>query len=203
MGLAAVWSQASITQGLRARVAALGRDLALQRSLAQTFQRAATTDPTTGIGNRRAFYALLEETLAKPLWGSVGGPALVLIDLDRFKQINDTYGHSAGDAVLARVAHILREEMRRQDVVARLGGDEFGVLIHRTTADDLAQVVARLRRVATTRPLYSSPYGDHIFGSFSVGAVLLRDHPEMDAALLAADRALYRDKARRAEVGAA
>ena len=165
------------------------------RNRSDAFERAATIDPVTGLANRQAFYSKLAETLAKPLHG-VEVPALLLIDLDRFKVINDTYGHAAGDAVLMRMARVLQEETRPADLVGRLGGDEFGVLLHRTTADALPRMLQRIQRAAGARPLHMMRNGAEIFGSLSVGGVMLWEYPNIDAALMAANRGLYADKER-------
>lgn len=137
----------------------------------------------------------MSETLAKPLEGPES-PALLLIDVDRFKTINDSYGHTAGDAVLNRMARILQEETRADDLVGRLGGDEFAVLLHRTTPEALPRMLQRIERAAESRPLHTLRNGSVIFGSLSVGGVMLSDFPEIDAALMAADRGLYAHKAR-------
>jgi diguanylate cyclase (GGDEF)-like protein len=86
----------------------------------------AAHDELTGLVNRRAFVAALEAALAD---GDSRGGAVVAIDLDRFKSVNDTFGHQAGDLLLVRVAEALRGAVRRGDVVARLGGDEFAVIL--------------------------------------------------------------------------
>lgn len=166
------------------------------RNRADAFELAATVDPVTTLANRQAFYTDLRETLAKPLEGLNGAPALILLDLDRFKRINDRYGHAAGDAVLVRVARILRQESRAEDVAGRLGGDEFGLLLRRTTPEGLARIMRRLKAATESRPLYVSRSGDEVFGSFSLGGAMLSEHPDIDELLIATDRPLYADKAR-------
>ena len=173
------------------------------RNRADAFETAATTDTVTELANRQAFYGALAETLSKPLEGRYGAPALLLTNLDRFKRINDTYGHAAGDAVLIRVARILQEETRADDIVGRLGGDEFGVLLHSTTPDALTRTLVRIKSAAESRPLYTTKAGEDVYGSFSVGGVMLSDHPNIDEALMVADHGLYTDKARLGESRAA
>jgi diguanylate cyclase (GGDEF)-like protein/PAS domain S-box-containing protein len=95
----------------------------------------ADHDPLTGLFNRRRFgRELSREISAAGRYG--GGGAVLIIDIDNFKQINDTLGHNAGDEVMMEVAHLLRERLRDTDTVARLGGDEFGVLLPHAAADD-------------------------------------------------------------------
>lgn len=94
-------------------------------------QRQALTDPLTGLANRRAFHAEMEARLARldrARGDGSGHFALVLIDLDRFKAINDSLGHSAGDEQLIAVADALRRVVRKNDMAARVGGDEFAML---------------------------------------------------------------------------
>jgi diguanylate cyclase (GGDEF)-like protein len=124
------------------------------------FRRLAHTDPLTGLGNRRYFWDALERQAA------AGGPAtLVCIDLDRFKAINDVWGHDVGDALLVEVAHRLRANLRTGDVAARLGGDEFAVLLAlpptdaRTAADRLAAVLAAPYALAERRFAMSASIG--------------------------------------------
>ena len=106
-------------------------------------QRLATTDDLTGLANRRFFIEALEREVATA--ARYGSPlSILLLDLDNFKAINDTYGHSAGDQALADVANALAQELRTPDLVARLGGDEFAVLLPQTAAAAAAALGARL-----------------------------------------------------------
>lgn len=110
----------------------------------------ATTDPLTGLLNARAFDQRLRQEVARA--ARYGGPlALLILDLDGLKRVNDQQGHQAGDRALQSVAGAIRDELREVDVAARLGGDEFGVLAPRT--DDTAAVVLgdRVRILAAER----------------------------------------------------
>ena len=157
----------------------------------------ALYDPLTGLANR---YLLLEELRRMLLLlGRQGGAvALVYLDLDGFKQINDEYGHDMGDEVLAAVARRLRGAVRSDDVVARLGGDEF-VIAHASTGDRLPDgdlVVSRLRKVL------SAPFRVRS-QAFDVGASIgwvstVRGEEGPDALLAKADRAMYLQKRNRA-----
>ena len=157
----------------------------------------ALYDPLTGLANR---YLLLEELRRMLLLlGRQGGAvALVYLDLDGFKQINDEYGHDMGDEVLAAVARRLRGAVRSDDVVARLGGDEF-VIAHASPGDRLPDgdlVVSRLRKVL------SAPFRVRS-QAFDVGASIgwvstVRGEEGPDALLAKADRAMYLQKRNRA-----
>ncbi len=107
-------------------------------------QRQASTDPLTGLLNRRAIELSADEILARCQRGAMPACALIL-DLDGFKQINDAFGHSCGDAALIAVAECMRRELGRQDLLARLGGDEFAVLLPDTTLGQGMQIAERLR----------------------------------------------------------
>jgi diguanylate cyclase (GGDEF)-like protein/PAS domain S-box-containing protein len=149
----------------------------------------ADHDPLTGLLNRRAFERALEQHLARARRYGVQG-ALLMIDLDGFKAVNDQHGHGTGDAVLAGVAEALRTRLRTSDLLARLGGDEFAALL---PAADHAQAehVARIA-VGVVRDL-SPADGPPV--SASVGAAVIAD-PELtaDGVQREADRALYAAK---------
>jgi diguanylate cyclase (GGDEF) domain len=102
-------------------------------------------DELTGLTNARTFEALLHEAVAR---AAERGERLsvVLLDLDGFKWLNDTFGHQAGNEMLKRVAQILRENVRRDDVVARLGGEEMAVMLPGVGLDEAAEVAERVRR---------------------------------------------------------
>ncbi|HEC27425.1 MAG TPA: GGDEF domain-containing protein [Gammaproteobacteria bacterium] len=94
----------------------------------------AYSDPLTGLPNRRVFLKSMEKTLAECTRHHIHA-ALILIDLDEFKNVNDTYGHDAGDAVLIEVGQRLQKGMRKEDIVSRVGGDEFIILIKQLNDD--------------------------------------------------------------------
>lgn len=166
------------------------------RQMSERFQGArlaaeqrALTDPVTGLGNRRA----LEVELA----GLIAGRqdfALMHLDLDRFKQVNDSLGHAAGDHVLVEVARILAAELREEDSVARVGGDEFVLIFHRLCDPRRLSEIARrlIRRLEA--PMQWQGRTCRI--SASAGTALSTDYAPPDpAAMLAdADAALYAAK---------
>jgi len=153
----------------------------------------AYSDPLTGLANRRLFNDELRHLVAQ---AERGGPGftLLLIDLDRFKPINDTYGHDAGDALLVAAADRLRAAVREADRPFRLGGDEFAVLLCQTTEHDtMAPVCARiLDNLAQPLPLSSG--GAAIEISASVGAAVYRAGDSHEQLYKQADLALYHAK---------
>jgi diguanylate cyclase (GGDEF)-like protein len=119
---------------------------------------------------------------------------LLLLDVDRFKAINDTLGHATGDAVIARLGDALRSRLRSADVVARLGGDEFAAILRRTDLPAAREVARDLQDVVAQR--LASVVGDaHGPITFSVGLVEIGDGTSADELLSLADRALYAAKA--------
>jgi len=153
----------------------------------------ATRDALTGVLNRRAFDALLagESDRARRL----GRPlAMVVLDLDHFKKINDTHGHPAGDAVLATVARVLESEVRSIDKVARIGGEEFAVLLMEMDADGGFAVAKRLVTAVRGRPVVVNG-GSPLAVTISAGVAALPVHGGTDGEFLAAaDKALYTAK---------
>jgi diguanylate cyclase (GGDEF)-like protein len=140
----------------------------------------STRDPLTGIYNVRYF----DEALR----GGAGG-ALALVDLDRFKPINDELGHSAGDAALIRFTSLIHRELRPGDVFARLGGDEFGIFFPGTSVDDATSIVAKIYETLERHPFQYDGHSVRLSASCGVGAV--GGTPEetkkrVDAALYAA-----------------
>jgi diguanylate cyclase (GGDEF)-like protein/PAS domain S-box-containing protein len=148
----------------------------------------ADHDALTGLFNRRRFEEELERHIARGRRYGMSG-ALLMLDLDDFKQINDGYGHRAGDRVLTDVAAVLRERLRESDIVGRFGGDEFAVLMPvggAREAKELADLLA-----AAVRREVSTPAGPLCA---SVGIALLEDSSSADEILSRADDAMYTEK---------
>ncbi len=103
-----------------------------------------STDALTGLGNRRMLDVAFDSAYRKAEAGR--SFSALMLDIDKFKQINDTYGHSEGDRALAAVANVLTRSFRAQDVIARMSGDEFYVITDIDDRDTLAKAVGRLRR---------------------------------------------------------
>ena len=156
-----------------------------QQLLLRTEQLVAATDPLTGVLNRRAFF----DRLRTALCGHEGYDLLVcLIDLDRFKAVNDTAGHAAGDAVLVAVAQALGAALRETDTVARIGGDEFAVLAAGRDASPHGPDVAERLREAVARVGVAAEV------TASIGAVVPTAGEALENVLHRADMAMYQAK---------
>jgi len=135
---------------LLGRIVALRREQDREARLRRRLAEEASTDPLTGLPNRRAWDEVLAERLESgPGPAAPPCPALLcvaIVDLDLFKPINDTHGHTTGDAVLRAAGRALREGLRPDDFVARLGGDEFALLLEVPDAATAATVIDRVRR---------------------------------------------------------
>ncbi|HLM52892.1 MAG TPA: GGDEF domain-containing protein [Pseudoxanthomonas sp.] len=149
---------------------------------------AASLDALTGVPNRRTMEHALTAAVERQRRGE-GRYGLVIMDLDHFKEVNDTYGHSAGDSAIADLAAILKFEMRRNDEVFRFGGEEFVVLVAVENRDELQAVAERLR--LAVRGALRGP-GGRI--TVSLGAALLGEEDRWQEWFLRADEALYRAK---------
>ncbi|SFM25281.1 PAS domain S-box-containing protein/diguanylate cyclase (GGDEF) domain-containing protein [Ectothiorhodospira mobilis] len=175
------------------RVAGTLSDISERKHQEDELRRMASTDFLTGLANRRQFLGRMADELAR-VKRRPDHPAVVLMmDLDHFKSINDTYGHSTGDAVIRHVAELLRTVLRRMDLGARMGGEEFAALLPATALEDARGVAERLRRTIKSTPVV---YRGGIVGvTVSIGLATLDPRDEdSDATLRRADLALYRAK---------
>jgi diguanylate cyclase (GGDEF)-like protein len=148
--------------------------------LREALATAATTDPLTGLVNRRAFVPVLDRTHDQ-CRKSGRSLCLAVVDLDGFKGINDEQGHQAGDTVLVDVTAAWQAQLRKADVLARAGGDEFILLLPDATVEEATDVLRRMRTAVTQ--------------SFSAGLVPITAEHSVEEALLAADRCCYAAKA--------
>lgn len=153
-------------------------------------QNLATTDGLTGLLNRRSFYQEAERRLTMLTAGKTLG--LAVIDLDYFKQVNDTYGHDIGDKVLRSFAQIARESLREKDVLARFGGEEFILLIQHADATLLQQCVERIRQRFSETSFAGLPSDYRC--TLSAGLSLLHPGDKLDQRIREADQALYSAK---------
>jgi two-component system cell cycle response regulator len=161
--------------------------------LHQEAQRLSVTDGLTGLRNYRSFQqAISRETERAVRFGRPMG--LLMLDLDNFKNVNDTYGHQVGDAVLIEVADRVRAEVREVDLVARYGGEEFTVVLPETDRLGAEQIAERICERVRGRPLHAS--GVELRITVSIGVAVLPDDGTTPSALVrAADHALYTAKA--------
>ncbi len=151
-------------------------------------RRQAMYDGLTGLFNRRAFDDLLRRSLATV--GRTGNPlALVIVDLDHFKAVNDTHGHDAGDAVLRDFADLLRSVCRPSDLPSRWGGEEFALLLPETGSEEGILVAERLRAAIES---HAFPAAGKL--TASLGIAVATEAEDVDAFWKRADEALYRAK---------
>jgi len=170
------------------RTLALSFELQVAKNEAE---RIARIDILTGIYNRRAFYEMAPKYIAaakrsnRPL-------SVVMLDIDHFKSINDTYGHAVGDIVLVSIANMIKHEIRESDIVGRLGGEEFVILLPDSDRDGAFKIVERLRQ--KVQSMNFPGYDFNVTSSF--GIVLNTAHESIDRLLKNADSALYDAKNR-------
>jgi len=174
-------------------VETLGRQLALALGnirLRATLREQSARDPLTGLFNRR----YMEESLDRELRRATRegyGLGLLLADLDNFKQLNDAFGHAAGDAVLRRIGRFLGAAVRGEDIACRFGGEEFVVILPKASLDDTYRRAEALREGIKTKPLDEST-GLYPTATMSVGVAAYPEHGASAAQLiLAADSAMY------------
>ena len=188
-------SQDAARQTIRRLKGELGRALALIGELQET----AETDFLLAIRNRRGFERDLARAIAY-IKRYQATAALIILDVDRLKPINDSFGHAAGDEVLKAVAAVLTGQIRSSDVVARLGGDEFAILLWNLTETD-ARAKAALMEQEIDRLTFT--FRDRtVSAGASAGIAMLDTHAELGRALEAADSAMYLRKAQRRHEGA-
>jgi diguanylate cyclase (GGDEF)-like protein/PAS domain S-box-containing protein len=180
-------------EGLPATVVISFTDITERRQIEGRREHEATHDALTGLVNRTV---AIEQLSPVNRAGRPGATAVLFIDLDKFKVINDSLGHSVGDKVLQVVGERLRDGTRRSDVVGRLGGDEFAVISHGVTSAESAQGLAEHIRAELNRPVVVDGRSLHI--DASIGIVIARpDDPRDGEALLSdADLAMYHAKTR-------
>ena len=178
--------------GTLASILSLVADVTSRVEAEEQLQQAAVNDALTGLPNRNSLAARLEHAIVR-VNRSGERLALLFIDLDRFKKVNDTLGHAAGDEVLRQAAARIRAVVREVDTVARLGGDEFVVLLEADVRPDTPGVIGERIRAA-----FASPFdwkGTDVRCGASVGVSLYPDHARDPASLLeSADEAMYRVK---------
>jgi len=166
-------------------------DIDERRALREQLARHAVTDPLTGLPNRTSFMEHLDPALRRA--ESTGRHvALMFLDLDRFKLVNDGIGHDAGDRLLRRVGRRLEHALRPEDFLARFGGDEFTVLCEVSGEEDVLEIVSRLRSSMAT-PVSEADFEQ--FVSLSIGVALSTSESMLPSALLrSADIAMYQAK---------
>ena len=170
----------------------IARDISVRLRYQKQLQFLAEHDALTDVRNRRRFERDVTEQIGR--FRRYGEPAaLLILDIDNFKQINDTYGHKAGDRALKEIAAALRRRLRETDVIARVGGDEFAVLLPYADAKQAALVADDLRRIVAECRLAAGP--NDVSLGVSIGQSLIDAHTQSEEDVLAAaDRAMYEEK---------
>jgi diguanylate cyclase (GGDEF)-like protein/PAS domain S-box-containing protein len=183
-------------------VEAVFQDIAQRKEMEQELMRLATTDSLTGVANRRHFIERLEVELAHVI--RFGKPAaFLMVDIDHFKKVNDTYGHATGDIVLKHFAELTKLRLRGIDLLGRLGGEEFGIMLPGTDSAGAVIFAERLRNYVADSPAQRS--NGTIPISISIGiSMFTANDTAPDSIMARADDALYRAKEggrNRAEIG--
>jgi diguanylate cyclase (GGDEF)-like protein/PAS domain S-box-containing protein len=169
------------------------QDISSRKQLESELQALATTDTLTGLPNRRQILTILENEAARLQRFGETPAALLMLDLDHFKRINDQHGHAVGDAVLRRFAEVVRLNLRQTDHAGRLGGEEFVILL---VGAGLGEAVAFAERLRERIAVEAFSDRDETFRiTVSIGVTLLRQESDaVDEALARADAALYEAK---------
>ncbi|MCK7576232.1 MAG: sensor domain-containing diguanylate cyclase [Chromatiales bacterium] len=187
------WGELSrLTQAFNETAESLQRAIQARLRSERELATLANTDALTGLNNRRRFMELLTRHFDRTRHPENAG-ALLYLDLDGFKPINDQYGHDAGDVVLRIVAERLRRVVREQDHLGRLGGDEFAILLHRLETGFEPESVARRIDETLSRPM--TIQGQQLRIGCSLGLVHITPDSTPSGLLKDADAAMYRAKA--------
>ncbi len=176
----------TLTVGLTFPITSFMAALVLRNHrLSVELRRVVERDRLTDVATRDYFFAALEE---EPKAYGIS----LMIDIDHFKQINDTYGHLAGDRVIREVADLIRQEVRAPDIVCRFGGEEFVVFLHRADASEGARIAERMRMAVETAEIRA---GDvKVRATVSIGGSMKQAADDISVSIQLADAALYRAK---------
>ena len=181
-------------------LARLTAELAELKAKLEAAEELADRDTLAPVSNRRAFLRELHRTMSEVERYKTPA-AVIYIDLDGFKAVNDAYGHSAGDAVLRHVGLLLLDSVRESDVVGRIGGDEFGIILNRATAPEAQTKAQALSDKINSSAILHAGVPHRIRASVGVHSIAMVEDPE--TALARADEAMYAEKhARRAQTQA-
>ncbi|HEX2510673.1 MAG TPA: GGDEF domain-containing protein [Microvirga sp.] len=179
---------------LRSEVERLAAELTDMRAHASLLESLAQEDPLTGLLNRRGFFRDLARAVAYR--ARYGTPiALLVVDLDDFKPINDQYGHEAGDKALVHVATLIRNNVRASDSVGRLGGDEFAVILWQVEEGNARMKAASLEGMIEASPVNLGALKMRL--GASIGATMVDGKDTAEDALTRADHGMYARKAER------
>jgi diguanylate cyclase (GGDEF)-like protein len=189
-------ARAVFEDGAPVRLAGVLVDIDEQRQREDVLRHAALHDPLTGLANRALLLDRMEHAVQRAIWEPRRRYAVVLLDLDGFKAVNDTHGHAAGDELLRELADRMRHAVRPADTIARLGGDEFAVLVDSFVEAVAVEALTQRLRARLSEPVVLGDGEVTVQVSASIGAVISTRKPtSVEALLELADAAMYRAKA--------
>ena len=173
--------------------ASIERDVTNEKKLVNELEKLSKTDSLTGLLNRRVLLEVADKEISRyQRSGTVF--CLLILDLDHFKRINDTYGHSAGDRILQAVAELLKEQERPYDYAIRMGGEEFCILLSNTSMKQAYRFGERIRKSISEINVYEDGQLMKITTSIGISEVIETD-TKFESTLMRADEALYKAKA--------
>lgn len=175
------------------RMVGIQQDISERKAMEEKLRMLAMHDPLTGLLNRRSFMSTMNHEYGRVKRSPDYSVGILMLDIDHFKQVNDTYGHIIGDEILAAFANTISEELRENDVFGRLGGEEFAILLPDTDPQGCLHVAEKIR--ASIEALQIKAEGKTVCITTSIGADRLYAYDNRpDGALARADIALYRAK---------
>lgn len=179
--------------GKVSKVVVVSRDITEQKRLEVELREMAATDMLTGLPNRRHFLSQLDQEMARVSRVTEHHASVLMIDVDHFKHVNDTFGHSTGDNALRHLAALMKEELRKIDALGRLGGEEFAIILPGASLAAAEIFAERLRKTIADAPVRH--HEQPVPLTISVGVTEIKpDDTCADDTLARADRALYRAK---------
>jgi len=164
------------------------------KEMVEHIRTISLNDPLTGLANRRLLIQRVSEEISRTKRDNTPFSVL-MIDVDHFKSINDSFGHQAGDHVLQKVANVLRESLRREDLISRYGGDEFCVIMWPRRSESTETVAERLRAAVESQPVQLSEVRLNV--TVTIGGIAIEkldDSVKTEQLIASADRALYEAK---------
>jgi diguanylate cyclase (GGDEF)-like protein len=183
-----------VSSTLAAEIERLREQLSRSEALREQLEKSALEDALTGLLNRRGFERAFAQAIAY-LKRYGGSAALLYLDLDRFKPVNDRYGHAAGDVVLREIARLLLGSVRASDIAARLGGDELALVLWNLDARQMATKMRALETLVENASFEVA--GAKLDVGVSIGGVMLAPEDDLASALSRADAAMYARKKER------
>ena len=185
-------AEAASTESLQAEIVRLRGEVARLEARVEQLDELAHQDTLVALPNRRGFMRQLDEVVGR-VQRHGDSAAMLFVDLDGLKMINDSFGHMAGDEALIQVAEMLVGGVRRSDCVARLGGDEFGILLAHADEPSVRETVGRLARMISECEFVHE--GDALPLSVAIGYAMIRPGDDCETVMARADKEMYKRKA--------